>query len=70
MAVETLPQCLKGGIDMEEDTRVTKITLKNTIFIAEAVFADDAKETACDKIKRLIKNSLELTSASIQDTSE
>ena len=55
---------------MEEDTRVTKITLKNTIFIAEAVFADDAKETACDKIKRLIKNSLELTSASIQDTSE
>ena len=55
---------------MEEDTRVTKITLKNTVFIAEAVFADDAKETAYDKIKRLIKNSLELTSASIQDTSE
>ena len=44
--------------------------LKNTVFIAEAVFADDAKETACDKIKRLIKNSLELTSASNQDTSE
>ena len=55
---------------MEEDTSVTKITLKNTVFIAEAVFADDAKETACDKIKRLIKNSLEYPSESIQDTSE
>lgn len=54
---------------MEESSRVTKITLKNTVFIAEAVFADDAKETACDKIKRLIKNSLKFPSASIQNKS-
>ena len=54
---------------MEEDTHVTKITLKNTVFIAEAVFADDARETACDKIKRLIKNSLKIPSANIQDKS-
>ena len=54
---------------MDDKTNVTKMVIKNTVFIADAVFTEDAKETACDKIKRLIKNSLELTSASIQDKS-
>jgi hypothetical protein len=54
---------------MEDNTNITKLTLRNTDFIAEAAFSEDAKETACDKIKRLIKNSLEFPSASIQDTS-
>jgi hypothetical protein len=54
---------------MEEKGNVTKIILKNTVFIAEAAFSEDAKETACDKMKRLIINSLKYPSASIQDTS-
>ena len=55
---------------MDDKTNVTKIVIKNTVFIADAVFTEDARETACDKIKRLIKNSLEYPSESIQDTSE
>ena len=51
------------------EDKVTKIVIKNTEFIAEAAFSKDAKETARDKIKRLIKNSLKFPSASIQDTS-
>ena len=55
---------------MDGNNNVTKITIKNTEFIAEAVFAEDARETACDKIKRLITDSLKYNIESIQDTLE
>lgn len=55
---------------MDGKNNVTKITIKNTEFIAEAVFAEDARETACEKVKRLIANSLKNSVESIQDTSE
>ena len=55
---------------MDDNDNVTKMTLKNTVFIVEAEFSDDAKETACDKIKRLITDSLKFHSSSNRDKPE
>lgn len=55
---------------MEEKENVTKITVKNAVYVADAVFPEDARETACDKIQRLIMDSLKFHSPDFRDTPE
>lgn len=58
----------KGGIPMEEKTiSVTEKVIGDTLYIIESAVSSTAKETAYDKLKRMILNdtaSLETKKAS------
>jgi hypothetical protein len=49
----------KGGIPMEEKTiSVTKKVIGDTLYIVESAVNSNAKETAYDKLKRMILNDI------------
>jgi hypothetical protein len=48
---------LKGGIPMDEKTiSVTEKVIGDTLYIIESAVSSTAKETAYDKLKRMILN--------------